>query len=200
MIKSLIITAFFVLGTMFGFYEMLPEVFIENDFSIYALSALMFLVGVGTGADKNSWKILKKLNLKIVMVPLTVIFGTFAGVTAVSLILKDITLKESLAVGAGFGYYSLSSVFISRISGETLGVVALISNVSREIITLLTAPLLVKFFGKIAPIASGGATAMDTTLPVITKFSGKDYAIIAVFSGIVLTVLVPLIVTIILNA
>lgn len=200
MIKSLIITAFFVLGTMFSLHDLLPDVFIENDLSIYVLYTLMFLVGAGTGADKNSWKILKKLNLKIALVPLTVIFGTFAGVTAVSLILKDITLKESLAVGAGFGYYSLSSVFISRISGETLGVVALISNVSREIITLLTAPLLVKFFGKIAPIASGGATAMDTTLPVITKFSGKDYAIIAVFSGIVLTVLVPFLVTIILNA
>jgi uncharacterized membrane protein YbjE (DUF340 family) len=40
---------------------------------------------------------------------------------------------------------------------------------------------------------------MDTTLPVISRFSGKEYAIIAVFSGIVLTILVPFMVTFILT-
>ncbi len=40
---------------------------------------------------------------------------------------------------------------------------------------------------------------MDTTLPVIVKFTGKDYGIIAIFSGIVLTVLVPVLVTLILE-
>jgi uncharacterized membrane protein YbjE (DUF340 family) len=38
---------------------------------------------------------------------------------------------------------------------------------------------------------------MDTTLPVITKYSGKEYAIISVFSGVVLTILVPPIITVI---
>jgi uncharacterized membrane protein YbjE (DUF340 family) len=102
-------------------------------------------------------------------------------------------------VGAGFGYYSLSSIFIGQISGKTLGVVALISNILREIITLLGTPLLLKFFGQLAPIAAGGATSMDTTLPVITKFTGKEYAVISVFSGVVLTMLVPFLVTFILK-
>ena len=57
----------------------------------------------------------------------------------------------------------------------------------------------VKYFGKLAPIASGGATSMDTTLPVITKFTGTEYAIIAVFSGTVLTIIVPFLVTFILT-
>jgi len=55
----------------------------------------------------------------------------------------------------------------------------------------------VKFFGKLSPIASGGATSMDTTLPVIAKFSGREYAVISVFSGVVLTILVPFIITLI---
>jgi len=74
---------------------------------------------------------------------------------------------------------------------------ALISNISREIFTLIATPILVKFFGKLSPIASGGATSMDTTLPVIAKFSGREYAVISVFSGVVLTILVPFIITLI---
>ena len=197
--NSLIIVGFFVLGILAGIYSLLPEALLKNDLSAYALYVLMFLVGMGIGADQKAWEVLKSARLKIVLVPLTVIVGTLIGVAFVSLFLKDIGLRESLAVGAGFGYYSLSSIFISQIGGKTLGVVALISNISREIITLLGTPLLLKYFGKLAPIAAGGATSMDTTLPVITKFTGKEYAVISVFSGIVLTILVPFLVTFILK-
>jgi uncharacterized membrane protein YbjE (DUF340 family) len=197
--NSLIIVGFFVLGVIIGLYDFLPQIFIEIDFSLYALYILMFLVGIGIGADKNAWKILKNAKFKIILVPLTVIIGTAIGVGIISIFLKDITLRESLAVGAGFGYYSLSSIFISQISGEALGVVALISNILREITTLLFAPFFAKYFGKIAPISAGGATSMDTTLPIITESVGKEYAIISVFSGIVLTTLVPFAVTFILK-
>jgi len=197
--NSLIIVGFFVLGILAGIYSLLPEALLKNDLSAYALYVLMFLVGMGIGADKKAWEVLKSARLKIILVPLTVIIGTLIGVAFISIFLKDISLRESLAVGAGFGYYSLSSIFISQIGGKTLGVVALISNISREIITLLGTPLLLRYFGKLAPIASGGATSMDTTLPVITKFTGKEYAVISVFSGIVLTILVPFLVTFILK-
>jgi uncharacterized membrane protein YbjE (DUF340 family) len=40
---------------------------------------------------------------------------------------------------------------------------------------------------------------MDTTLPVVVKFSGKDMAVVAIFSGIVLSLLVPLLVPFILS-
>jgi uncharacterized membrane protein YbjE (DUF340 family) len=197
--NSLIIVGFFVLGILAGMNALVPVAVLKNDPSTYALYILMLLVGMGIGADKKAWEVLKKARLKIILVPLTVVIGTLLGAAAVSPFLKNISLRESLAVGAGFGYYSLSSIFIGQISGKTLGVVALISNILREIITLLGTPLLLKFFGQLAPIAAGGATSMDTTLPVITKFTGKEYAVISVFSGVVLTMLVPFLVTFILK-
>jgi len=155
----------------------------------------MFFVGIGIGADRNVWKILGDLHFKVLMIPVTVIAGTLAGSALCSIFLPDINLADSLAVGSGFGYYSLSSIIISEIRSEILGVTALLSNISREIFTLIATPLLVKIFGRLAPVASGGATSMDTTLPVISKYSGKEYAVLAVFSGIILTVLVPFIIT-----
>ena len=196
--NSLIIVGFFIIGIIIGRYALLPKVLIEANFSVYALYILMFLVGAGIGSDKKAWEIIKIAKLKIILVPIVVIVGTSIGVATASLFI-DIGLRESLAIGAGFGYYSLSSIFITKISGETLGVVALISNIAREIITLLATPFFAKYFGRLAPIASGGATSMDTTLPIITKVAGKDYAIISVFSGVVLTILVPFLVTFILR-
>ncbi len=198
--NSLIIVAIFICGILCGIFSYLPEFILKNDLCSYVLFFLMFLVGVSIGADNNACKIIRNVKLKIILVPLSVIIGTFIGVGFFSFFIPDIALKESLAIGAGFGYYSLSSVLISQISGEVLGVIALISNIFREIITLLASPLFVKYFGKLAPIASGGATSMDTTLPIITKFSGKEYVIISVFSGIILTILVPFFVTFILKA
>jgi uncharacterized membrane protein YbjE (DUF340 family) len=159
----------------------------------------MVLAGVGIGADRKSWLVIRTINIKIFLVPAGIIAGTLIGVTICSLFIPSLQLREVLAVGAGFGYYSLSSIFISELHSEALGVVALLSNILREVFTLLLTPLLVKYFGKLAGIASGGATSMDTTLPVISKYSGKDYAIIALFSGVVLTILVPFLVTFILT-
>jgi len=197
--NSLIILGFFALGLILGLTRFLPDVIMESDFSMYALYLLMFLVGIGIGADRSSWKVIKETNIKIILVPLCVIVGSLVGVAAISIFTPEIQIKEALAVGAGFGYYSLSSIFITQISGETLGVIALLSNIMREIITLLAVPIFVKYFGKLAGIASGGATAMDTTLPIISKYTGKEWAIIAVFSGIVLTILVPFLVPFILE-
>ncbi|GET22812.1 lysine exporter LysO family protein [Prolixibacter denitrificans] len=196
---SLIILSFFALGLILGVTNSLPEFLLKTDFSMYALYILMFLVGIGIGADRKSWKVIQTINVKIFLVPLGVMVGTAIGVTIVSLFLPNLTIREAMAVGAGYGYYSLSSIFITQMHGETLGVMALLSNIIREVATLLLTPLFVKYFGKLAGIMSGGATAMDTTLPIITRYSGKDYAIISLFSGIVLTILVPVIITFILH-
>ncbi|MCD4817356.1 MAG: lysine exporter LysO family protein [Candidatus Cloacimonetes bacterium] len=197
--NSIVIVIFFICGILCGLFSILPKFFLSTDINSYVLYILMFFVGISVGADKSALKIIKKAKLKILLVPLSVVIGTFIGVGIFSIFIPNMNLRDSLAVGSGFGYYSLSSIFISQISGKTLGVIALLSNILREIITLLFTPIIVKYFGKIAPIASGGATSMDTTLPIIIKFVGKEYAIISIFSGTILTILVPFLVTFILK-
>ncbi len=192
---SLIIVGFFLLGVLLSRWEILPEPFVENDFSMYALYVLMFLVGISIGCDRKAFEALKTQNLKIILVPLATIMGTLLGSALVSLLLSGRSLSDCLAVGAGFGYYSLSSIFITEYKGAELGTIALVANILREIITLLGAAFLARYFGKLAPICSGGATTMDTTLPVITRFSGKEFVIIAIFHGFIVDFSVPFLVT-----
>jgi uncharacterized membrane protein YbjE (DUF340 family) len=197
--NSIIILSFFAVGVIVGLFHFIPDFLIHNDYSQWALYLLMFLVGIGIGVDTNSLKALKSLNYKILLVPLITIIGTTVGVSGVYFLLSDIDFKDVLAIGYGFGYYSLSSIFITELRGEELGVIALLANVMREVITLLFAPFFAIYFGKIAPIVAGGATSMDTTLPIISKSSGKEYAMVALFHGIILTILVPFLVALLLN-
>ncbi len=197
--NSLITIVFFAIGIVVGLLSLLPSVFYKSNLSEYALYILMFLVGISVGGDPKIWKTLRSFNLKIILVPISIIVGSLIGGIIASLSLQNLSVKEGMAVSAGFGYYSLSSIIITKFYSETLGVVALLSNMAREIVTLLISPLLARYFGKLAPIASGGATAMDTTLPIITMSVGKNYAIISIFSGVVLTILVPFIVIFIIR-
>lgn len=192
---SIIIVSFFITGVLLGRMEWLPSFLLENDHTLYALYALMFLVGVGIGADNKLREIARRIHVRILLVPLATILGTLSGAAFISLCLPERTLGDCLAVGAGFGYYSLSSVFITEYKGAELGTIALTSNIIREIITLLGAPLLVRYFGRLAPICSGGATTMDTTLPVITRYSGEDLVFVAIFHGIAVDFTVPFFVT-----
>ncbi|HOE91915.1 MAG TPA: LysO family transporter, partial [Candidatus Cloacimonadota bacterium] len=102
-------------------------------------------------------------------------------------------IRQAITICSGMGYYSLSAMVCSQKFGEVVGVIALLSNLLRELLTMMFAPLLVKAFGNLAPIGTGGATAMDTTLPFIKKSAGSEYAIIGFISGVVLTVLVPIV-------
>lgn len=192
---SLTIVLFFLTGLLLGYGGWLPEWLSENDYTLYALYLLMFLVGVGIGCDGKVKAILRSIRWRTLLVPLATIVGTLAGSALISLVLVRLSLTDCLAVGSGFGYYSLSSVFITQYKGAEMGTVALTANIVREILTLVGAPLMVRCFGKLAPICAGGATTMDTTLPVITRYSGKEWAAVAVMHGVLVDFTVPFFVT-----
>lgn len=192
---SLIILSFFATGLLLGVFRWLPTVILHMNFSFYVLCALMFAVGISIGNDPNSFRQFRSLNPRLIFLPLMTIAGTFLGVMAVSLFLKNRSITDCLSVGAGFGYYSLSSILITQYKGVELGTIALLSNIFREVITLLLAPWMVKYFGKLSPISAGGATTMDTTFPVIVRNSGKDYAILSIYHGFIMDLSVPFLVT-----
>jgi uncharacterized membrane protein YbjE (DUF340 family) len=162
------------------------------------LHVLMFLVGVGAGADSTAAGMLKRHGFRLALLPAAVVIGTLGAVALTALLWPGLPMRESLAVGAGFGYYSLSSLIIREFSGNDWAAVALLSNISREILTLLLAPLLARIAGPAGPAAAGGATSMDTTLAATVQSSGSAWAVPALFSGVVLTILTPFAVTLIL--
>ncbi|WP_018339361.1 lysine exporter LysO family protein [Butyricimonas synergistica] len=192
---SIIIVSFFIAGVLLGRFVDIPAILTAEAPTLYVLYILMFLVGISIGSDKKALQALKQQNLKIVLVPLATVIGTLIGSALISFALSGRSITDCLAVGSGFGYYSLSSIFITQYKGAELGTIALVSNIMRELLALLAAPLLVRYFGKLAPISVGGATTADTTLPIITKFCGKEFVVISIVHGITVDLSVPFLVT-----
>ena len=190
---SLIIVAFFVLGIACGVMNWLPQ--LPDNVSFFTLCALMFCVGITVGNNTELLKSFKRLDPRLMLLPLMTITGTLLATAVASVGLPGRTMTECLAVGAGFGYYSLSSILITQYCGPDLGTVALLANIIREVCTLLGAPLMVRYCGPLAPISAGGATTMDTTLPIITRCSGQDYVILSLFHGFLVDFSVPFLVT-----
>ncbi len=192
---SLIIVGFFILGILAGNLEWISIDSLGFDISFWALALLMFCVGISVGSDLGALRNLRALDSRLLLLPLVTIIGSLAGCVIAGLFLPWRSIPDTLAVGSGFGYYSLSSIFITQYKGAELGTVALLANIARELITLLGAPLLLKIAGPLAPISSGGATTMDTTLPIITTVSGKEFAILSIYHGFVVDFSVPFLVT-----
>lgn len=192
---SLIIVGFFILGIAAGLSGMVPESIIDGDLTFYALCALLLCVGIGIGSDRNIVTKFKSLDVRMALLPLGTALGTFAGSLVISFILSGRSPLDCLAVGSGFGYYSLSSIFITEYKGAELGTIALLANIIREMVTLLLSPVLAKVFGPLAPISSGGVTSMDTTLPIIMASSGEQYSAVSIFHGFILDFSIPFLVT-----
>lgn len=192
---SLVIISFFVIGIAAGLSGLIPSSISEGNLTFYALCALLFCVGAGVGSDNGFIAKFRTLDLRMSLLPVGTFLGTLAGALAAALLLHGRSATDCLAVGSGFGYYSLSSIFITEYKGAELGTIALLSNIVREMFTLLLSPLLVKVAGPLAPIAAGGVTSMDTTLPIIMDSSGRQYAVVSLFHGFVLEFSIPFIVT-----
>lgn len=200
---SLIIVGCFLLGAFLGWLKVLPAWIVQSDLSSYVLYALMLQVGIGIGSDPKLRKILRSIRPRLLLVPLATITGTLLFSALISFVIERWSLPECLAVSSGFAYYSLSSILISQLKEPTLGVqlaselgtVALMANIFREMFTLLGAPLFVRYFGRLAPICAGGATTMDTTLPVITRYAGNDLVFVSILHGILVDFSVPFLVS-----
>ncbi|MDY5090916.1 MAG: lysine exporter LysO family protein [Prevotella sp.] len=191
---SLIIVAFFAAGILCGRADVLPQWVSSSTVSMTALCALLLCVGMGIGSNPDMKSEFRSLNPRVALLPLATILGSWAGAAIAFLVLQR-TITDCLAISSGFAYYSLSSIFLTEYRGIELGTIALVANLVREAITLLGTPLLARIFGPLAPISAGGATTMDTTLPIITHTCGQRFTILAIFHGFIVDFTVPFLVT-----
>ena len=194
---SIIILVFFILGCIGGYF--FTADFDVHKLSVYVLYVLMLLLGINLGGNQDIKGFASQLSFKMLLVPIATVSGTLLFSAIAAFILSQWSIFDCMAVGSGFAYYSLSSILITQFKEASiglqlateLGTIALLSNIFREMMALLGTPLLVKYFGKLAPISAAGVNSMDVVLPIITRYSGKDMIPVAIFHGILIDLSVP---------
>ena len=194
------ISGVIILGIVAGYFTN-PSFLIHNlnFLSTFCLAVLLLGVGIDLGSNGQVIDKLKQLGWRVLLIPLLIAVGSILGTAGVGMVL-DLSLNESSAIGAGFGWYSLSGVILTKIYSADLGVLAFLTNVFREVFAIILIPLLAQWNNEIIVVAPGGATTMDTTLPLISEsVAKKEVVAIAFISGAVLSSLVPILVPILIK-
>ncbi len=198
MLKDIFFLFFFAaLGIIGGYFDIAPDILYGNA-STYTLYVMLFLVGIGIGFDIKALYVLKEMKANILLVPFGILFGSIiaGGIAALPL---GMTMLEGMTVGSAVGYYSLSSILVTEWGNAELGSITLLANLLREFFCIAFPVIFIKVGGKLAPIMAGGAAAMDTCLTPVAKYCGERYALVAIFSGLVLTIVVPILLPFLLS-
>lgn len=180
------------LGTVAGLF--LPDDFYATTDTLLTigLCLLLFFVGIDIGKNKNVFRDIKKTGALFFLTPIAITVGSLLGAIIIGMML-GYPINESGAIGSGLGWYTLSSIIIAPYSSE-LSVLAFLTNVMREVFAIALIPIIAKRVGFIEAIAPAGATAMDTTLPIISSNTSSETAILSFSTGLILSVIVPIIV------
>lgn len=156
------------------------------------LCLILFLVGVDMGRQGGVWRDIKEAGLRVLLIPAAVAVGTLAASAAAGLLLP-LSVKDAMAASAGLGWYSLAPMLLADYS-PTVSAVAFLSNVIREVLSIILIPLVARRLGFIECVALPGAAAMDTVLPVVVKSTHDRITIYSFVSGVILSFAVPVLV------
>ncbi len=184
------ILAAVALGIAVGIF--LPDGFstINGYIMDFGLCALLFFVGIDLGRSDDVLPKIKSLGLKILLVPLAIALGSITGGILAGVVM-GYAWNEGAAVASGFAWYSLAPILIAPYSSE-LSAIAFLSNVTREVVAVISIPLIAKKIGHFEAIAPTGAAGMDTLLPIVSQETDSTTAIVCFVSGVILSFAVPL--------
>lgn len=188
---TLLIVFTVALGMVLGHF-VLPDALAVHCGQIIQLGLylLLFLVGLDLGRQEGMLSSVRQAGLRVVLVPLAVMVGTFT-VTALAGLLLPLGPKDCVAAAAGFGWYSLAPTLLAPYS-LTVSATAFLSNVLHELFAIVLAPIVAQRLGYIETVALPGAAAMDTVLPVVVSATDQRMAIYSFTSGVILSLSVPL--------
>ncbi|MDC5852874.1 lysine exporter LysO family protein [Vibrio europaeus] len=156
--------------------------------SEWILFLLLFFIGIQL---RNSGLTLRQilLNKHGMVIAIVIIASSLLGGLIAALIL-DIDVFRGLAMASGFGWYSLAGILMGDAFGPVYGGASFMIELLRELVALVLIPLFIRT-KPCTSIGYAGATAMDFTLTVIQTTGGVRCVPIAIVSGFILSLLVP---------
>ena len=156
------------------------------------LYLLLFLVGLDLGRLGGILADIRAIGPRMLLIPLSILVGTL-GAAALPGLLLPIGAPGAMAVTAGFGWYSIAPSLLAPYS-LSLSAMAFLSNIFREVLAIILVPLTARHLGYLESLALPAATAMDTVLPVVVGATDERMAICSFGSGLLLSLLVPVLV------
>ena len=108
-------------GILVGMTGAMPHWLLNPQLPMLLLELLIVQVGMGIGSMEHLDRLFAGFRWEMLLLPVFTIVGTLLFSATAVLLFSGHSLSDFLAVGSGFGYYSLSSVLISQVKGGIAG-------------------------------------------------------------------------------
>lgn len=199
------ILASVVVGMLTGYFliaKYMKSIMFEFDtvtgnLLVIFLCVLLFVVGCELGLSGKVGESIKAAGIRVMVFPFAAIGGSLILGALCSLIL-GFTLKEGLAISAGFGWYTYAPTVIAEAGSQHMvaSAVSFVHNVLRETSGIILIPVLAKKFGYIECTGVPGVAAMDICIPIVEKACRQDTIVYSFVIGVAMnigtSILVPL--------
>lgn len=201
LLMTLLILSFVAAGMVFGYFAV-PKLIGQNrdgfeslcgDLMVVGICILLGIIGFTMGLTGEIVHHLKHVGPKVIIVPLMAVLGSLAGGAFYGTV-SSLTIKEGIAVSAGFGWYTLAPSLIAEAGHTVAGAVSFMHNVIREVLGIIGIPMFARYFGYLEAAAVPGVAAMDVCLPIVEKSTRQETVVYSFVTGFFMCLTVPVIV------
>ena len=204
--STILIGGLVAIGMAVGYFLIYKKYSVQDAFlekSDPAITVLLVIllafVGFSLGLDGSVFGNIKKAGARVFLFPLAIVAGTIVGGVVYGLI-SSLTVREGVAVAAGFGWYTYAPNIIAQAGYPVASAISFMHNVIREVVGIIGIPFFATKIGYIEATAVPGIASMDVCMPIIEKYARKDTVVYGFATGLLMCILVPLIVPLAIGA
>ena len=206
LIMTLLILAFVAIGMGCGYFAV-PKLFAGNmdlfeticsKSLVIGLSTLLGIIGFNMGLSGDMAKHLRGVGLSVIVIPVLAVAGSLVG-GAVYGLLSDLSVREGIAISAGFGWYTLAPGLITEGGYNVAGAISFLHNVMRETLGIIGIPMFARYIGYLEATAVPGVAAMDVCLPITERSTRPEVVVYSFVTGLLMCISVPVIVPLVLQ-
>jgi len=155
------------------------------------LIVLVFAAGIAIGGQLSAQRLrLRRAGVQGLILAVSTTVSSAAAAAALAAVTGTMPPRVAAALGAAAGWYSLAGPVLARVD-PVYGVIAFLSNLLRESLHIALYPLLARHGLRLEAITLGGATTMDTGLPVVALHAGSYEAAVALVHGLAVSLVAP---------
>lgn len=206
--STVIIVAFVAAGVIAGAVifndpsESLAAAFdrISNNATSVLLCVMLAFIGFDLGLSGKARSCFKSVGIRAFAFPVAAIAGTLV-MGAVAGNFMGFSVKEGLAISAGFGWYTYAPVVIANAGAQyaSASAVAFLYNMIRETASIMLIPVFARRVGYLEAVSMPGTSSMDICMPIIESSCRQDTVIYAFLTGFMMNIVASAGVPLIMN-
>ena len=191
---TILIVVFVGIGIIAGHF-FLPRAFLNASGTLLTvfLCILLLFIGIDIGTDGTLIGNFRNAGWRVIVFPFAAIFGSLLAAALLSILLP-FTVKDSLCIVSGLGWYSLAPAMLAEYSVK-ISALSFMHNVMRELLGMLLIPVAARHIGHIESYSLPGSPSMDVCLPIIERATSSDIAVYSFVCGAMQSAAVPFLVS-----